>query len=40
MELIIIVFGFVKLIGLDKKIGNWIGGLNGEVVVLKVVDIV
>ncbi len=34
-----IALGLAKLTGLDKKIGNWIGGDNGEAVASKVVDI-
>ena len=38
MEPITIALGLAKLTGLDKKIGHWIGGSNGEAVASKVVD--
>ncbi|WP_419147565.1 hypothetical protein [Pseudoalteromonas 'SMAR'] len=38
MEPITIALGLAKLTGLDKKIGQWIGGDNGEEVATKVVD--
>lgn len=39
MEPISIALGLAKLTGLDKKIGSWIDGDNGEAVASKVVDI-
>ncbi|MBS3796710.1 hypothetical protein [Pseudoalteromonas sp. BDTF-M6] len=39
MEPITIALGLAKLTGLDKKIGQWIGGDNGEAVASKVVNI-
>ncbi|AXQ97975.1 hypothetical protein [Pseudoalteromonas piscicida] len=38
MEPITIALGLAKLTGLDKKIGQWIGGDNGAEVATKVVD--
>ncbi|EGZ6890222.1 hypothetical protein DDN52_16490 [Vibrio cholerae] len=39
MEPLTIALGLAKLTGLDKKIGRWIGGDNGEEVAEKVVSI-
>ncbi|MCH9691714.1 MAG: hypothetical protein K0U59_06575 [Gammaproteobacteria bacterium] len=39
MELVSIAFGLAKLVGLDKKIGRWIGGDNGAEVADQVISI-